>query len=75
MNGLEDDSFLTLLTEVEGILNSQLLTVETINDPGSFQPLSPANILIMTSRVVIAPSEKFLTPDCILEDVGGEYST
>ena len=34
----------TLITEVEGILNSQALTVKTINDPGSFQPLSPTKI-------------------------------
>ena len=37
--------------------------METINDPGSFQSLSPANILTMKSKVVIPPPGKFLRPD------------
>ena len=60
---LDDESLLTLMTEVEGILNSRPLTVETINDPGSFQPLSPAKILTMKSKVVMPPPWKFLRPD------------
>ena len=51
------------MTEVEGIQNSRPLTVETINDLGSFQPLSPANILAMKSKVVMPPPRKFLRPD------------
>ena len=50
---LKDVSLLTLMAEVEGILNSQPLTGEAINDPGSFQPLSLANILWMKHRVVM----------------------
>ena len=60
---LDDESLLTLMTEVERILNSRPLTVEMINDPGSFQPLSPANILTMKSKVVMPPPRKFLGPD------------
>ena len=60
---LQDDSLLTLMTEVEGILNSRPLTVEMINGLGSFQPLSPASILSMKSKVVIPPPGKFLRPD------------
>ena len=52
---LEDGSLLILMTEVEGPL-----TVETINDSGSFQPLSPANILTMKSKVVMPPPGKSL---------------
>ena len=59
----DDESLLTLTTEAEGILNSQPLTVETINDPGSFKPLSPANILTMKSKAVMPPPGKFLRPD------------
>ena len=51
------------MTEVEGILNSRPLTVETINDPTSFQPLSPINLLTMKSKVVSPPPGKFLKPD------------
>ena len=39
------------------------LTVETINDPISFQPLSPFNLLTMKSKVVSLPPGKFLKPD------------
>ena len=60
---LDDESLITLMTEVEGILNSRPLTVETINDPTSFQPLSPINLLTMKSKVVSPPPGKFLKPD------------
>ena len=60
---LDDESLLTLMTEVEGILNSRPLTVEMINDPSSFQPLAPANILTMKSKVVMPPPGKLLRPD------------
>ena len=48
---------------MEGILNSRPLTVETINDPTSFQPLSTINLLTMKSKVVSPPPGKFLKPD------------
>ena len=60
---LDDESLLTLMTEVEGILNSRPLTVEMINDTSSFQPLAPANTLTMKSKVVMPPPGKFLRPD------------
>ena len=48
---------------MEGILNSRPLTVETINDPTSFHPLSTINLLTMKSKVVSPPPDKFLKPD------------
>ena len=60
---LDNEALLTLMTEVEGILNSRPVTVEMINEPSSFQPLAPANILTMKSKVVISPPGKFLRPD------------
>ena len=60
---LDNEALLTLMTEVEGILNSRPLTMEMINEPSSFQPLAPANILTMKSEVVISPPGKFLRPD------------
>ena len=44
---LDDESLLTVMTEVEHILNSRPLIVEVLNDPASLQPLSPVNILTM----------------------------
>ena len=60
---LDNVSLLTLMTEVEGILNSRPLTVEMTNDPSSFQPLAPVNILTMKSKLVMPPLGKFLRPD------------
>ena len=60
---LDDESLLTLMNEVEEILNSQPLTVEMINDLTSFQPLAPAKILTMKSLVLMPPPGKFLRPD------------
>ena len=63
---LDDESLLTVMTEVEGILNSRPLTVEVLNDPTSLQPLSPVNILTMKSKVVSPPpAGEFSKPDNI----------
>ena len=51
------------MTEVGGMPNSRPLTVEMINDPSIFQPLTPANILTMKSKVVMLPPGKILGPD------------
>ena len=58
-----EESLLMLMVETEGILNSRPLTVETISDPTSELPLSPANILTMKSKVVMPPPGKFSKPD------------
>ena len=59
----DEESLLTLMVETERILNSGPLTVETISDPTSELPLSPANILTMKSKVVMPPPGKFSKPD------------
>ena len=51
------------MVETEEILNSKYLTVETISDPTSELPLSPAKILTMKSKVVIPPPSAFSKPD------------
>ena len=60
---LDDGSLLTVMTEVEGILNSSPLTIEVLNDPTSLQPLSPVNILTMKSKVVSPPPGEFSKSD------------
>ena len=62
-NTFDKESLLTLMVEMEGILNSRPLTVGTISDPTSELPLSPANILTMKSKVVMPPSGEFSKPD------------
>ena len=60
---LNDESFRTLLAEVEAILNSKPLTVESLNDPNSPLPLSPANLLTMKSKVIMPPPGVFQKAD------------
>ena len=60
---LNDESLRTLFAETEAILNSRPLTVETLDDVKSEQPLSPNNILTMKTKVVMPPSGKFVRAD------------
>ena len=57
-DSLNDESFRTLLTEAECIVNSCPLTVEDINDPTSL-PISPNTILTMKTKVVLPPPGDF----------------
>ena len=59
-----DEEFLqTPVTQTEGTLNSQSLTVKTIRHPATDLPVSPANILTMKSKVVVAPPRNFSRPN------------
>ena len=51
------------MTEVEAIVNSRPLTVETLSDINSLQPLSPSQLLAMKSKVVMPPPGSFSRPD------------
>ena len=59
---LNDESFRTLMTEVELIVNSRPLTVETLNDANSPTPISPSNLLTLKSNVVMPPPGEFSQP-------------
>ena len=61
-NALNDESFRTLLTEAECIVNSRPLTVENLADPSSM-PLSPSNVLTMKTRIVLPPPGIFQRED------------
>ena len=63
---LDEESLLTLLTEIEGILNSRPLTTETVSDRTSDIPLSPSNILAMKSKVVMPPPGNVVIRDSIV---------
>ena len=49
----------TLIVECDAILNSRLLTVDTISDVNSPATLAPANILTMKSKVILPLPEVF----------------
>ena len=64
---LDDESFSTLLTEVECIINSRPLTVPS-SDPEDLDPLTPNHILTSKSRVVMPPPGNFQRADVYLRE-------
>ncbi|XP_038062324.1 uncharacterized protein LOC119732792 [Patiria miniata] len=63
---LDDSSLRTLFYEAMAIVNSRPLSVETINDPMSLEPLTPNHILTMKSSVPLPPPGKFVPQDMYL---------
>ena len=59
---LDDESFRTLLCEVEAIINSRPLTFAS-SDPDDLDPLSPSNLLTMKTSVVLPPAGVFQRAD------------
>jgi hypothetical protein len=55
---LGDESFQTLLCEVEAIVNSRPITFVS-NDADDLQPLSPNNLLTMKSTIILPPPGNF----------------
>ena len=60
---LNDEALRTLMAEVESIINSEPLTVETLSDINSQIPVSPKNLLTMKTNVVMPPPRVFAKPD------------
>ena len=59
---LNDESLRTLLVEVESIVNSRPLTVNTLSDE-TIEPLTPNHLLTMKSKVVLPPPGIFQRAD------------
>ena len=60
---LNDESFYTVLTEVETIVNSRPLSVEVLSDSNSLVPLTPNQLLTSKTKIVMAPPGKFTEAD------------
>ena len=60
---LDMASFRTFLYEAMFIVNSRPLTVESINDPTSVEPLTPNHLLTMKCRAALPPPGTFVKED------------
>ena len=60
---LDDESLRTLMCEAKPIVNSRPLTVNQLADPDSLSPLTPNHLLMMKSKVVLAPPGSFQPAD------------
>ena len=60
---LNEESLRTLLCEAEAIVNSRPLTVDSLNDPLSLNPLTPNHLLTMKTKVVLPPPGVFQSAD------------
>ena len=56
---LDDDSLRTLMAETTAIVNSRPLSVDTLNDAASLLPISPNQLLMMKTSVVVPPPGDF----------------
>ena len=59
---LNDESFRTLMTEAESIVNSRPLTTENLQDPESL-PITPNQLLTMKTKVTLPPPGIFQKED------------
>ena len=60
---LNGESLRTFMCEAEAIVNSRPLTVDTMTDPSSLNPLTPNHLLTMKTKVVLPPPGTFQYPD------------
>ena len=60
---LNDESLRTFLVEEEAIVNTRLITSESLSDVHSPVPLCPMQLLTMKSRVVMPPLGEFQNED------------
>jgi hypothetical protein len=56
---LDDESLRTLFCEVMAIVNSRPLSVDTLSDDCSTEPLTPNHLLTMKTKVVLPPPGEF----------------
>ena len=63
---LNDESFRTLMKEVQAIVNSRPLSLNDMSSPDSAEPLTPNHLLTMKSKVLMPPPGVFVREDIYL---------
>ena len=71
-HSLDEESLQTPMTQTEAIINSQPLTVHTINDGQSPKSISPNDIFTVKTKVVMPPPGFSRNLICFVEVGGGE---
>ena len=56
---LDDEALRTLMTEAENVINSRPLTVKSLSDPASPEPIAPNHLLTLKSQVELPPPGSF----------------
>ena len=60
---LNDEALSTFTCKAEAIVNSQPLTIDSLNDPTSLNPLTPNHLLTIKTKVLLPPPAVFQSPD------------
>ena len=60
---LDNESWRTLLVEIEGIINSRPITYDKIGDMNSIVPLNSMQLLSMKTKIVMSPPGIFQKDD------------
>ena len=63
---LDDESFRTLMKEVQAIVNSRPLALNDMSSTDSPEPLTPNHLLTMKSKVLMPPPGNFVKEDLYL---------
>lgn len=60
---LDEESLNTFLCEAEAVVNSRPLSVDSLNDPDSLDPLTPNHLLTLKTKILLPPPGKFQAED------------
>ena len=60
---LDEESLTTFMCEGEAIVNSRPLTVDSLNDPDSLDPLTPNHLLTLKTKILLRPPSNFQAED------------
>ena len=60
---LNEEALSIFMCEAEAIVNSRPLTIDSLNDPASLNPLTPNHLLTMKTKVLLPPPGVFQSSD------------